>query len=57
MSDNTAPAQGDPIDAVILWVDGSDMRLAEKRSVTLHRKKRAVRTPEPFPHVSHHQTK
>ena len=32
MSDNTAPAHGNPIDAVILWVDGSDPKLAEKRN-------------------------
>jgi hypothetical protein len=32
MSDNTASALGNPIDAVILWVDGSDPKLAEKRN-------------------------
>ena len=31
MSDNIKPADNGPIDAVILWVDGSDARLAEKR--------------------------
>ena len=32
MSDNIKPADNGPIDAVILWVDGSDVRLTEKRS-------------------------
>ncbi|MHC1731221.1 MAG: Stealth CR1 domain-containing protein [Bacteroidales bacterium] len=32
MSDNTKPADNGPIDAVILWVDGSDARLSEKRA-------------------------
>jgi len=32
MSDNIKPADNGPIDAVILWVDGSDARLAEKRA-------------------------
>jgi hypothetical protein len=31
MSDNIKPANDGPIDAVILWVDGSDTRLAQKR--------------------------
>jgi len=32
MSDNIKPADNGPIDAVILWVDGSDAWLAEKRA-------------------------
>jgi hypothetical protein len=31
MSDNIKPPANGPIDAVILWVDGSDAKLAEKR--------------------------
>jgi hypothetical protein len=32
MSDNSDSASSDPVDAVILWVDGSDRKLAEKRN-------------------------
>jgi hypothetical protein len=32
MSDNTGSSRGNPIDAVILWVDGNDIRITEKRN-------------------------
>lgn len=32
MSDNTNSAHEDPIDAVIMWVDGNDPQLAAKRN-------------------------
>jgi hypothetical protein len=31
MSDSTDPIRNEPVDAVILWVDGNDMKLAAKR--------------------------
>ena len=57
MSDNTGFANVNPIDAVILWVDGSDPILAEKRNYYLGLEKKTVAHPELFRHVSHHQTK
>ena len=49
MSDNTTPAHGNPIDAVILWVDGSDPKLAEKRNRYLALEKQTVRHPGALP--------
>ena len=45
MSDNSASAHGNPIDAVILWVDGSDPRLAEKRNYYLALEKKTSAHP------------
>jgi hypothetical protein len=42
MSDNSGSAHGNPIDAVILWVDGSDPRLAEKRNYYLALEKKTA---------------
>ena len=42
MSDNSDSANGNPIDAVILWVDGSDRKLAEKRNRYLALEKKTV---------------
>ena len=49
MSDNTASAHGNPIDAVILWVDGSDQKLAEKRNHYLALEKKTGAHPGALP--------
>jgi len=50
MSDNNSTAGNNPIDAVILWVDGSDRALAEKRARYLALEKTADAHPgaQPF---------
>ncbi len=49
MSDNNGPAQGNPIDAVILWVDGNDIKLAEKRNRYLALEKKTSAHPGALP--------
>ncbi len=49
MSDNIKPADNGPIDAVILWVDGSDARLAEKRRRYLAEKQLTSAHPGAIP--------
>ena len=49
MSDNKIPAGSGPVDAVILWVDGSDGRLAEKRERYLAQEKKSVTHPGALP--------
>lgn len=49
MSDNKIPAGSGPVDAVILWVDGSDGRLAEKRERYLAQEKKSVAHPGALP--------
>jgi len=49
MSDNKIPAGSGPVDAVILWVDGSDGRLAEKRERYLAQEKKSLAHPGALP--------
>lgn len=49
MSDNRNPAGSGPIDAVILWVDGSDPKLAEKRDRYLAQENKSVAHPGALP--------
>jgi hypothetical protein len=49
MSDNTGFANVNPIDAVILWVDGSDPVLAEKRNYYLGLEKKTGAHPGALP--------
>jgi hypothetical protein len=49
MSDNRNPAGSEPIDAVILWVDGSDPKLAEKRERYLALENKSVAHPGALP--------
>jgi hypothetical protein len=49
MSDNRNPAGSGPIDAVILWVDGSDPKLAEKRERYLALENKSVAHPGALP--------
>ena len=49
MSDNRNPAGSGPIDAVILWVDGSDPKLAEKRERYLAHEKKSIAHPGALP--------
>lgn len=49
MSVNSGSANSNPVDAVILWVDGSDIRLAEKRNQFLAREKKTSAHPGALP--------
>jgi len=49
MSDNIKPSNSGPIDAVILWVDGSDPRLAGKRDRYLAQEKLTAAHPGALP--------
>lgn len=49
MSDNRNPAGSGPIDAVILWVDGSDPKLAEKRERYLALENKSIAHPGALP--------
>jgi hypothetical protein len=49
MSDNIKPVNSGPIDAVILWVDGSDVKLAEKRERYLAHEKLSAAHPGALP--------
>lgn len=49
MSDNSDSANSDPVDAVILWVDGSDPKLAEKRNHYLALEKKTSAHPGALP--------
>ena len=49
MSDNNSTARDNPVDAVILWVDGSDRALAEKRARYLSLEKTSGAHPGALP--------
>ncbi len=49
MSENIKPLNSEPIDAVILWVDGSDAALSEKRERFLAQEKLSVAHPGALP--------
>ena len=49
MSYSTGPISNEPVDAVILWVDGSDRKLAEKRELYMSQEKKSVAHPGAIP--------
>ena len=49
MSENIHPGSSHPIDAVILWVDGSDPVLAEKRNLYLKEENKSTSHPGAHP--------